>query len=70
MNDTLQGGDLEPVVDEQAEAEYSEDQGFDNLDDAADALEDDMPADEQPIDDRSEERRVGKECRSRWAPDH
>mgnify|MGYP002266213677 CR=1 FL=1 len=21
-------------------------------------------------DDRSEERRVGKECRSRWSPDH
>ena len=23
-----------------------------------------------PIDDRSEERRVGKECRSRWSPYH
>ena len=23
-----------------------------------------------PIDGRSEERRVGKECRSRWSPDH
>src|SRR5690242_10683658 len=23
-----------------------------------------------PRDDRSEERRVGKECRSRWSPDH
>src|SRR5687768_18363136 len=23
-----------------------------------------------PIDQRSEERRVGKECRSRWWPDH
>src|SRR2546430_16951693 len=23
-----------------------------------------------PIGSRSEERRVGKECRSRWAPDH
>ena len=25
---------------------------------------------EQPPDDRSEERRVGKECRSRWSPYH
>ena len=25
--------------------------------------------DEFPV-DRSEERRVGKECRSRWSPDH
>src|ERR1035438_5702364 len=24
----------------------------------------------EPIDLRSEERRVGKECRSRWSPDH
>src|SRR5256885_17052196 len=24
----------------------------------------------QPLGPRSEERRVGKECRSRWAPDH
>src|SRR5256712_3228758 len=24
----------------------------------------------RPVDDRSEERRVGKECRSRWSPDH
>src|SRR5256886_16630165 len=24
----------------------------------------------RPIADRSEERRVGKECRSRWSPDH
>ena len=24
----------------------------------------------QPIEDRSEERRVGKECRSRWSPYH
>ena len=23
-----------------------------------------------PLDDRSEERRVGKECRSRWSPYH
>ena len=23
-----------------------------------------------PVDDRSEERRVGKECRSRWSPYH
>ena len=26
--------------------------------------------DEYVIDDRSEERRVGKECRSRWSPYH
>src|SRR5687768_8504774 len=25
---------------------------------------------DQQVDDRSEERRVGKECRSRWWPDH
>src|SRR2546429_1387105 len=25
---------------------------------------------EVPYNDRSEERRVGEECRSRWAPDH
>ena len=25
---------------------------------------------EDEIEDRSEERRVGKECRSRWSPDH
>src|SRR5437762_7162342 len=24
----------------------------------------------QPLSNRSEERRVGKECRSRWSPDH
>src|SRR5256885_16813114 len=27
-------------------------------------------ADGPAIDNRSEERRVGKECRSRWSPDH
>src|SRR2546426_12283393 len=26
--------------------------------------------DARPRDERSEERRVGKECRSRWSPDH
>ena len=26
--------------------------------------------DDQPANTRSEERRVGKECRSRWSPDH
>src|SRR5690606_41451469 len=35
----------------------------------ADDLVDDGAALQQAI-DRSEERRVGKECRSRWAPDH
>ena len=29
-----------------------------------------MPKVEQPQQDRSEERRVGKECRSRWSPYH
>ena len=29
-----------------------------------------MPVDIHPKDDRSEERRVGKECRSRWSPYH
>ena len=24
----------------------------------------------EPLERRSEERRVGKECRSRWSPDH
>src|SRR3712207_9575389 len=27
-------------------------------------------AEEQPLDERSEERRAGKECRSRWSPVH
>src|SRR2546430_14978277 len=26
--------------------------------------------DSAPVESRSEERRVGKECRSRWSPDH
>ena len=30
----------------------------------------DMAAFFQGLMDRSEERRVGKECRSRWSPDH
>ena len=29
-----------------------------------------QPDVETPLDDRSEERRVGKECRSRWSPYH
>jgi len=29
-----------------------------------------MPVDKVPEPDRSEERRVGKECRSRWSPYH
>ena len=29
-----------------------------------------VPALLSPTDDRSEERRVGKECRSRWSPYH
>ena len=36
----------------------------DNLDIEADAVTADA------TDDRSEERRVGKECRSRWSPYH
>src|SRR5204863_2044060 len=35
-----------------------------------DAEEDPAPHAEAPLPDRSEERRVGKECRSRWAPEH
>jgi len=30
----------------------------------------DVEAKEMFEDDRSEERRVGKECRSRWSPEH
>src|SRR2546430_8786413 len=29
-----------------------------------------MRTDQPPFNDRSEERRVGKECRSRWSPYH
>ena len=29
-----------------------------------------LPGDKVKVDDRSEERRVGKECRSRWSPYH
>ena len=36
---------------------------------AFDAVGADRPW-EQPVQDRSEERRVGKECRSRWSPYH
>ena len=35
-----------------------------------DALCDDMDADKDALCKRSEERRVGKECRSRWSPYH
>lgn len=48
------GGDLEPNVEEQVEANDIEDQdldGFDNLDDAADALLDDEPDDEEPTEE-------------------
>lgn len=48
MNDTPTGGDLEPVVAEQAETPIVEDHFFDNLDDAVDALDDDMPENEEP----------------------
>src|ERR1041385_2213851 len=34
------------------------------------ALEDDERRGHVPLDRRSEERRVGKECRSRWSPYH
>ena len=30
----------------------------------------DCPIERMEVDDRSEERRVGKECRSRWSPYH
>src|SRR3712207_9460865 len=42
----------------------------DRVDDAVESLAEAVPADDVPGGDRSEERRVGKECRSRWAPDH
>ena len=35
-----------------------------------DAYEDSAQFDKQLTEDRSEERRVGKECRSRWSPYH
>ena len=44
-----------------------------NVEDGFDSLfgTDDSPEiDAEPTSDRSEERRVGKECRSRWSPDH
>lgn len=54
MNDSI-GGDLEPVVDEQADGGEFEDQGFDNLDEAADALDDDdWLDDEEPVEDDAE----------------
>src|SRR5688572_32970090 len=37
---------------------------------AADGIEAAHGAHEVSLDFRSEERRVGKECRSRWSPDH
>src|SRR5205814_3889297 len=36
----------------------------------AEALEDRLVADQRLVQPRSEERRVGKECRSRWSPYH
>ena len=39
--------------------------------DLPDSLKDTFAKDTSPLpDDRSEERRVGKECRSRWSPYH
>src|ERR1035441_8467073 len=43
---------------------------LDDDEDDADEDEDDLDDDEDDEDDRSEERRVGKEGRSRWAPYH
>ena len=37
---------------------------------AGDRLTEAEPTDAQPVTTRSEERRVGKECRSRWSPYH
>lgn len=54
MSDTPNGADLEPVVAEQVDAPIEEDQYFDSLDDAADALADDMLDDEQPVEDGEE----------------
>ena len=35
-----------------------------------DAIDNGAPLDRSIADERSEERRVGKECRSRWSPYH
>src|SRR2546427_9615722 len=43
--------------------------GFSNASVALRQVDDDDRARKQ-LDDRSEERRVGKECRSRWSPYH
>ena len=40
------------------------------IDRAFSAKTDNRPEFQQMIKDRSEERRVGKECRSRWSPYH
>src|SRR3712207_7970833 len=40
------------------------------VDDVAEVEEVDSPAAVSRVDGRSEERRVGKECRSRWSPYH
>ena len=39
-------------------------------DDECKAAGDTKAAEDLKVDDRSEERRVGKECRSRWSPYH
>ena len=46
--------------------------GMDELRDRIDTIftKDDKFAYTIPVDTRSEERRVGKECRSRWSPYH
>ena len=43
---------------------------FVNLRDAGDPVEIAKAYDAAGADERSEERRVGKECRSRWSPYH
>ena len=47
-----------------------EENGESEMDPFEEASETDVSDDEHSNDERSEERRVGKECRSRWSPYH
>ena len=54
-----------PIYDDEVEGDdgCNDDHGDDDIDDGYDEVEGDDGC-------RSEERRVGKECRSRWSPYH
>ena len=43
---------------------------FYNVENLFDTIDDPITNDDDRTPDRSEERRVGKECRSRWSPYH